>query len=86
MKLARLNCGATGVDVGWGYGLFVSAQDNDLGLDKISTDPNTDPPWENAPVPGSVETGVVRMTIASIAWMEGWSRDDEGDLRDGNNI
>ena len=65
-QLVRLTCGATGVDVGHGYGLFVSAQDNDLGIDLINTSPDADPPWENTPWPGDVEISVARMVLSSI--------------------
>lgn len=34
----RLKCGATGEDIGGGLGLFISAQDNDYGVDEINPD------------------------------------------------
>jgi len=46
----RLRCGATGryLGRGTGLGLFVCAQDNDLGIDEIVLDGE---PWDESPLP-----------------------------------
>ena len=56
----RLRCGATGVDIGGGWGLYVSAQDNDLGVDKIAPDRE---PWAEAPLPGANEVTAAALAV-----------------------
>lgn len=67
-RLVRLNCGATGADIGHGYGLYVSAQDNDLDIDRINTSPDADPPWLDTPWPGSSNVALARMILNSLNW------------------
>lgn len=59
-KLVRLRCGATGLDIGHGHGLFVSAQDNDLSIDRINPDRE---PQEGLPVPSSADAWVARIAL-----------------------
>jgi hypothetical protein len=75
--LARLACGATGVPIGQGWGIFVSAQDNDLGLDRIVTVPEH-PPWVDAPVPSSTEVNLARMIVATLT--------SQGYLKEGSEV
>lgn len=44
--LVRVHCSATGRYLADGLAIYVSAQDNDLGIDAIDLDRD---PWENAP-------------------------------------
>lgn len=60
----RLRCTATGVDIGGGWGLYVSAQDNDLGVDRI--DPDGAAPWDRAPIPTSYEAAIARVVVAAL--------------------
>ena len=67
-RLVRLKCGATGVDLGHGYGLFVSAQDNDIAMDEISTDPYGDPPQKGLPIPPKDSISAGRLAVSYFAF------------------
>lgn len=51
-KTVRARCGATGIDIGFNYCLFVSAQGNELCVDKIDFDRE---PQEGLPMPTKEE-------------------------------
>ena len=67
-RLVRLKCGATGVDLGHGYGLYVSALDNDIAIDEINTDPYTEAPQKDLPIPGEDSIGAARMVVSYMAY------------------
>lgn len=67
-RLVRLKCGATGVDLGYGYGIYVSAQDNELSMDEIVTDPYADAPWRDTPIPSEDKILAARMVLGYFAY------------------
>ena len=60
----RLRCTATGVDIGYGWGLYVSAQDNDLGVSRINPDAE---PWADSPLPTPDEVSAARTVLRAVA-------------------
>lgn len=58
--LVRLRCGATGIYIGHGHGLFVSAQDNDLCIDFVDPDR---PPQEGLPTPSDRAVHLAQMAL-----------------------
>lgn len=62
-RIVRLLCSATGVDIGNGWGLFVSAQDNDLGVDRIADGHR---PQEGVPLPSTGEIEAAKVTMVAV--------------------
>jgi hypothetical protein len=62
VKRVRAKCGATGVDIGSGYCLIVSAQDNDIFVDKIDLAPTVEP-HPTLPIPTEQEYSGARAVM-----------------------
>lgn len=62
MKRVRAKCGATGVDIGDGLCLIVSAQDNSIFVDDIDKNPTMEP-HPTLPIPTQQEYDGARSAV-----------------------
>ncbi len=62
LRRVRASCGATGLDIGKGWCLFVSAMDNDLGVDRIGDGE----PHPSLPIPTREEWIAARRVVSAL--------------------
>lgn len=63
---ARAKCGATGIYLDYGVVLYVSAQDNDLGMDAVDRDRE---PVAGLPLPSKDEVSAAHV---AVVYMTAW--------------
>jgi len=62
----RVHCGATGRYLGDGLALYVSAQDNDLVIDRVATNPDAPAPHSTLPAPTDRELSAALAALAGL--------------------
>ena len=65
-RVVWLQCGAVGIDIGQGWGLYVSAQDNDLAADLIRTRTRIMAHQTELPLPTPEEVSAARAVIRAV--------------------